>query len=317
MKRNIKTKRSNYWLRLLFVATLGVTIIGILCWKGFKILREQKEKRIRTAIAEMTVIRTEKSQVLDNWWIKTPPPPTMETKKLLDKKKDELLSTLQTHRHISAETEKIAARFNEFRLAVFIGGQARYLLENNMTPPLGTNGIDIGFFSEEDARRNLIYFVTWRPERNIITIPAISYPEKLRAALLFHELGHALRHNKNDHGNQATINTEEKVNTEEIEMHQLGADILNKLCGGAYYGLIDEILSRHPQEKKFERIAASLTTQDRDAFDAMCGCRDTEAPRKMLASNYTLLIGFRHAERNGLGEDGKVAVYQKLRNITR
>jgi hypothetical protein len=98
---------------------------------------------------------------------------------------------------------------------------------------------------------------------------------------------------------------------EEVEMHQLGAEVLNASCGGSYYRRIDEILRRHPKTNRLSVVLNSVTSEDVRAFDAMIGCSGTEGPSKMLASNYTLILGFRFCEARGLGMEGKIDVYRR------
>lgn len=310
--KKVRAKPPRYWMWGIIAVTL--CLVATRLWKQ---ANEREERKIWNTVADLATIDAQRSRTVDNWWMRTTnPPATMEVKQLLENKKDEVLSTIRNRRGISMETERIAARFQEFRLNIFVNDKAMHLNEDGITPSLGTNGIEISFVPEESARTILRYSLSWWPSWNMIIMPAINYPEKIRTALLFHELGHALRHNKNDHGMLAATHTKEGVLIEEIEIYQLNADILNAISQGKYYRLIDEILSRHVHERRFERIITSLTPQDKDAFDAMFDCRGTEVASKMIATQYITLIGFRHAEKNRLGMSGKVAVFKKVEQLT-
>ncbi len=289
---------------------VALCLIGTRYWKE---AREWEERKIWNTIANLAVIDAQKSRSIDNWWIKTSNlSANIETKQLFEKKKNEVLSIIHNYRGVSAETEKISERFREFRLAVFVNGQSRYLLENGITPPLGTNGVDICFLSEEDARKLLFYSIAWRPDWNTVIIPAVSYPEKLLVSLLFHELGHAFRHNKNDAGGIVPDIDKEALAREEVEMHELSGEILNNLSNESYFRRIDQILARLPKERRFERVIASVTTEDSVAFYEIFGCAGTETPAKMVMSNTIRMIGFRHAERHELGIEGKIKVFREI-----
>ncbi len=297
------------------VSLTGLSVISVVSFVAvslWKEARERQEKKDWSVVKNLIVIEAERSQIVDGWWIKTSPLATIETQQLLEKKKNEILGILQKNRGISAQTERIASRFKEFRTAVFIDGEVRHLNEKGIEVPLKATAIEICFMPEDRARRNLEYSFEWRPHMNTVVAPAYEYPEKLLAAILYHELGHALLHNKNDSGGHLVADSEEKVLAEEVLMHQFSGDILNSLTGGAYYRKIDEILQRRPTEKRFERILTAITAEDREAFDAMFGCVGKESPSKMLASNYCMIIGFRVCERCGLGVGGKIAVYNKF-----
>lgn len=307
-KKTRGRKTKHYWLTILLVCIPSLIVIPYF-WKENQ---KKQERHVWSSIGNLVVVDAQKSHAIDRWWLLTEPPATLDTYELLRRKRNEVTETLNKYRTLSPQTEKIAKRFMEFGLSVFIRNEIRFLKENGVAPILGEKAVQICFLTEETARQRLIYSVSWRPDLNTVIIPGIEYPEKLRIALLFHELGHAFRHNKYDHGNRAVVSSKKDVILEEIEMHEFSADILNALTKGSYYRLIDEILLRRPREKRFERIAASITQKDKEAFDALCDCAGTELGSKMLATNYIMLIGFHHAERNGLGINGKISVFEKL-----
>ncbi|MDO8594384.1 MAG: hypothetical protein Q7R93_02610 [bacterium] len=297
------------WLLALFAVAAGLFALGEAQQKK---VEAREEKKLWTSIAEFVVIDAQKSRVTDDWWIRTTPPASLETKALFEGKKSELVSLIARYREVSDKTRNIAARFTEFRLAILIRNKPEYLMENGVVPPLTTNGLNVCFLSEEDARRNVMYFTAWQSDMNIMFMLAMNFPEKIQASIFLHELAHALRHNWLDSGGKPAPSSDTEIVREEVEMHQFSGEILDYASNGLYFRRINEILLRSSKESRLPRVLALITTEDRQMFDAMFECDTTETPKKYLASNYVRMLGFRYAERRGLGLEGKIDMFKEI-----
>lgn len=273
-----------------------------------KDVRKKEAKVAVENIKNLIILDAQKSQSVDGWWMRTSLPATLETRALLDYKRDQVVAMLQKYRGISAETESLVARFTKFNMGAFVNGTFRLLQENGVVPFVTPDAIAIYFVPEDASRKSLMYNLMWNSDHNGVIMPAVDIPEKLQVAILLHELGHAKRHNRADGMRDSDAGSDERFQ-EEVEMHQFGADILNSLSQGAYYKRIDEIIARKPREKRFEQVVASVTAEDSRAFDAMFDCTG-EAPSKILASSYACVIGFRFCETRGQGMKEKISVYR-------
>ncbi|HTE48787.1 MAG TPA: hypothetical protein VK675_02690 [Candidatus Paceibacterota bacterium] len=289
--------------------TLFVTLTIALLWVAFhqKQIREQEEKKVIQVISDIIVIEAQKSQQIDHWWMRTQLPATAETMTLLENKKNEVLSKLHKYRSISAETESLVSRFNSFIPGAYVNGGFRFLNEHDSQPSYPTNSIGFFFVPEEMMRESLYYCPTWNSGINGIAMAALEMPEQLEVAILFHELGHAKRHNKIDGKPDSDAQSAERIQ-EEVEMTEFSGEILNQISHGAYHKYINEIIKRELKKNRFEQVIASITSDDCAVFNAMFGCSG-EVPSKLLMVNCVYILGFRFCETRGKSMKEKIEVY--------
>lgn len=305
--RNLPVKKSGHGGKIIALLVILVFVFSCITLHRKEIRKKEAQTAVEN-IGNLITLDAQRSQSVDNWWMRTSLPATLETQALLNYRRDQVVTMLQKYRGISAETESLVTRFSKFNVGAFVDGTLRLLWENGVVPFVTPDAIAIYFVPEDAARKSLIYNPMWSSDHNGVIITALDIPEKLQVAILFHELGHAKRHNKTDGMKDSDVGSDERFR-EEVEMHQFGADILNSLSQGAYYKRIDEIIARKPREKRFEQVIASVTVEDARAFNAMFDCTG-EAPSKILAAGYAFIIGFRFCEARDQGMKEKIGVYR-------
>ncbi|MEN9621979.1 MAG: hypothetical protein RLZZ67_413 [Candidatus Parcubacteria bacterium] len=303
-----RTKKRGFsgWLIAALFVIACVLASGYLVHK--KSVRQKKEQAVKD-YQDFTVIEVRRSRAVDGWWMRSNPSASLEMHNLLQQKANYVMGLLRKHKDISPETRRIVERFSDIRAGAFVNNGYRFMNVNDVpTAPTG-KAIGLCFIPEDVASKHLQYSPMWHVEANTISLPAFTVPEKLLVAVMFHELGHSIRHNNED---GRFKDGEKEMLAEEVAMHEFAGFILNHLTEGAYYTLLQKIIDRNKTESRFDVVITSITPEEKSLLYRMFDCENTEAPRAMLANNVILTIGFKLCEMRGKGIEGKVLVYQWL-----
>ena len=274
---------------------------------------QNKEKVIARAIRDFASIDATKSKNIDTWWLRTVPPRTDKTYLILEYKRQKLAQLIKDHRHLSADTEALVARFADvLKVGFFFPGGFTYTSTTKERAESQGLEIGLGFIPEETARKSLSYMASWNGGENILRLLAVDIPDKIMVGILFHELGHAMRHNKNTE--KIGINDDpegsKKYMLEEVEMHKFGDFILNTLTEGRYNKLVDKIATRGSKEKDLSHIIASITSNEQDELNLMFDCQNTEVGKKMLGMQVIFSVAFRLCELRHEGIEEQIAAYR-------
>lgn len=245
----------------------------------------------------------------DVWWLQTTPSADLAMHDELQARKERAAQIIRKGANISPETKRIASRFAEQFVSVFTPRGPRLVGLTDQKPVISASAINLCFLPKDAAVRERAFGPMWSSELQIVAVPALEYPEPVYAALLFHEFGHALRHNAHD-GDRKPADDSDSYIQEEVEMHMLSEHVLDWYSGGAYRKLLADIVARTPRADHFDEALTALTHDDLVCVDHLFGCQSNDIPDTLLVSQTALDVSFKFCDDHGLGMRGKIAVYR-------
>jgi hypothetical protein len=304
-KSDAKPKRARRWLFLLGVA--GVALLVGISWKDYE---KRRAQRVVAQLKKISGLHQDAVMGPDRWWLeKAPQPPTLEIYNLLEQKKVEIQNILRQYQDVSPETKKIAVRAREIYIRVFVNGRVTDLMVNGAPLPHSPQALKVCFIPREGAMQLGIVAPMWQTGEDAMIVPAMEIPYPMYVALLFHEFGHGLRHNRHDGGPEYPEHSDAYI-TEELEMHELGDTLLNRLSNGAYGARLDAIATRVRTGRRFDEALLAVTVEDLNALNAMCGCRGREVPGRMLQTQINLGVMFRWCDAHGVKKDQQIKIFR-------
>jgi hypothetical protein len=209
----------------------------------------------------------------------------------------------------SPRLKRINERFGQVGIGLLVNGEPRRIRPVGSPPTDPTNQVNICVVPEDGEKTKGFSVTLWNSTRELMIIPAITCPDSVFKAIIYHELGHACRHNSLD-GNPVYPFKSDEYAAEEVEMHELGGEILDSESKGAYQARIREILGRTRAAKSFDQALCGLTRDDLAYFDALFGTDKMEVPSFQLTSQCLLGVGFAYCDERHLGMKGKIEVYK-------
>lgn len=258
------------------------------------------------------------SKPADVWWLnRVPKDEELElTVASFEAAEAHARALLGTHRNVSLLAREVADAFPAFFVSIFTSGASMNVSRAGATT-LPTESLEICFIPREEFTFGHASLLYYREDWRAVMMAGISFPDSLRAAMLFHELGHALRHRAA--GGAVGARDPATYAAEEVEMHELGALILNAASGGAYFREVDAILDRAPQPVQWKRAALAATRADLERLDRAIGCEHAGLAVSLITvAEHLTVAGFRAVDRTVRDErarrEEKRSVYQWLAN---
>lgn len=253
--------------------------------------------------SEGTQYQRSKIQSVD-WWLATRPDMSAEILSTLAERKAKILATLSKYQHVSPLAGEIAGAFGDFRMAIMKNNQLFYYIPiaevDLPPPPTAVCYVPL----DEAQRRSNGTQLHWSSDTSSVTMPACNFSEVLFAGVLFHELGHGLRHSIQGLPEQADpLHAEE-----EVEMHTLGSLVLNEATQGRFHKAIDGVLERN-KPKNYKEAIAALTAADMASLDQILG-GGSKLESGYLISEYYFTIAFRYIDKSGGGLPEKADCYR-------
>jgi hypothetical protein len=303
--------RSRPEVRLIIVALLAFALIVLVplsigVYKAGK--KKKEEQTLQLIRSTFDTYNFNKKDKVDRWWLAKVPEASIELYQLLESKKLQILMLLQKYKDLSSETEKIVRRFQGLKIALYRNGLAQCLKPVGSPDSDPANTMVICFLSRDVAQVERVFTPMYNAALDMILVPALEIPEPLYASVLFHEFGHALRHNKFD-GCPPDAEGTTPYFTEEAAMHGLSGLILNAASDGRYYSLIAEIVDRPTSRSDFTEILAKITSSDYLKADQVFACQEVNLPGSWLSSQVALDVAFRFCDTNRLNAAERTSIY--------
>jgi hypothetical protein len=245
----------------------------------------------------------------DVWWLPTAPPPSKEAFQLLNARKEQIATIIKIGGKISSRTKAISDRFSSVGIGLMVNGEPNQINQNNSNEADRTHRIDVCIVPKDGPKTKGLDMPLWNPYRELLMLPAIEWPEPLLKSILFHELGHASRHNSLDGTTNYLANSIEYA-AEEVAMHELGSEILDSESNGQFKKRIRVIIARAGWFGSMNDVLHGLNSDDLAYFDSMFGCSTAEIPSYQLSSQCLLSLCFVYCDDNRLGIDGKIRIYK-------
>jgi hypothetical protein len=165
-------------------------------------------------------------------------------------------------------------KYKGFRISQYYRGSSR-TFQKAPTPVNGKvdwekylEGLEFCVIPKDEYERaKLPAMVFYRDKWRALMVLAIDMPEKFMTALVFHELGHALRHQQGRPSATATAGSDSYI-SEEVEMHALEDKILNYSSGGKLFTLYKKILAR-AKTKDPTKVASLIAKEDIATYEKL------------------------------------------------
>ncbi|MBI5126455.1 MAG: hypothetical protein HZA80_01675 [Candidatus Taylorbacteria bacterium] len=216
------------------------------------------------------------------WWLENMPPANKASFDLYTSKKVEIQQLLAKYAKATPETEKIYERFKDFRVGVAQGNQGSDLIApHENVDMVRSNGL-VRFFFFTKADLGVVARIDtpmWRTDLSAVVCPARNFDEVIFAGTLFHELGHALRHNRE---NGIAVPGPDSPNRwlEEMDMHRVTSSVIEFAHPG-YYDLIRKMVKKYPASS-IERLLQQIQPADIQTVDTHLGRRLSRIDRDTL-----------------------------------
>jgi hypothetical protein len=246
--------------------------------------------------------------VKEDWWMGETLPANLEAADALAYAVTNVQLALENTKHTNPLTEEIAKTFPQFVTSIYRQGISAITVRGHMTPEFLENKLEICFVSGREFRDDklpaALYF---REDWNAVMMAAVRWPEPFFSAVLFHELGHALRHK----ARSSSPEDQTKWLAEEVEMHELEGEILNARTGGKYFEALDRIIAKNRSCRDTHELLAEFRTKDLFELDRIIGLeKQGILIRNSSCAEHAALLGFRYIDKiKGLSSD-KIAHYR-------
>ena len=231
------------------------------------------------------------TQYSDSWWLRRVSPTNpMPTISMTENYKSLIQSALERYASVSPLAGSIAKSFPVKHISIFHRGSS-VVFAMGEVPQILPGSQEICFIPQAQSKPHpsaLYYKSDW----GALMISAISYPSKVFAALVFHELGHVKSHKIDKaKGAFAKHGTNDWIE-EEVVMHELEADILNAASNGEFYEYIDRLVGG---ASSYQDAISRVRLKDLQKLDKIIGCVECGFQvSNLMIAQYFMSIGMRH-----------------------
>ncbi len=126
----------------------------------------------------------------------------------------------------------------------------------------------IAVTEREYVSSQLPSYIFYNREWKSVLVAAIDIPESFLGAFLYHELGHAKK-DRVDHAASSMQETDTDLwVSEEVEMHTLEGEVLNRASGGQLFKLYEAIIARAGTDE-VNKVLLTLAEKDMQEYERM------------------------------------------------
>lgn len=295
------------------VLPLAATLICFLCYDQ-TMAGTQEASQAQKALHQ-TLAQYDRLHQAGTWrLIQSPQVPTVELVKTSQEMESLIRSSVKKFARVSLATNLIAGRFSDYQVTYSTGFGSMAIQRGGAPVAPKKQRLEVCFYAEQEKGQHpgLLYY---RTEWQAVMVAAIAWPEKVFAALLYHELGHALAHQQGKPSATAPSNSDSWTE-EEVTMHTIEADVLNAVSGGQYYAKITAIL-RRPGVKSPGEAFLRVTIEDLKEFDRMFESeRGGPELASIMVAQHLLTVGFRAID-SSLPQEKRMAAKRSLYRVIR
>ncbi|MDD4333472.1 MAG: hypothetical protein PHT51_05185 [Patescibacteria group bacterium] len=295
------------------VAVLVCSLFLALIFAGRFWIKEETARRNQQEIARTASILSDylsKHPNTETWWLKNVDPRKLdEFLELTQSKTRHLAELVQRFGNVSPLSVRIAKHFKLFHLTVYNHGMSFSINKADEMPP--EDALEICFVPLDQDKEHPSAFY-YRAEWKALMLSSVECPDPIFAPLLFHELVHALHHLVDKAASATAPPDSDLYVAEEIEAHELEAEILNAATNNRFYRHIDELLKRSGAHN-FQEAIFAVTAKDLEKIDAITGGNTCSQKIASLAiSQYLAVIGLRQINKEGGQLTEKIQLYRWL-----
>ena len=193
----------------------------------------------------------------------------------MKKKLDHLSLLMKKSAGVSPLATQLYRETKKVQLSKFANG-ASLKFFNGKFEDLGKDTIEICMIPMDQYQiyRQKIPAALWyRKDWKALMITAIDFSDAFLTALVYHEMGHWLRHKQGASSATAMTGSDSFI-SEEVEMHELEYKVLNFFSKGKLKKLMKSICARSKSKENPKDALNYVTRDDLVAFDVMLGTVD-------------------------------------------
>ena len=154
--------------------------------------------------------------------------------------------------------------------------------------------------------------LSYREDWKALMIGGVKWQKPFFSAVLMHELGHALQHERG----KSSSPPDEEWYKEEVAMHELEALILDRLTNGKYFSEIESILKTYSSAPNAEELLGRVSISDLEQLDLLIGLGESgQDIRGVSLAQNLITIGFRFLEGKNGNLESKVSLYRWVTSL--
>lgn len=154
------------------------------------------------------------------------------------------------------------------------------------------------------------FVLQYSKEGQGVLIYCLDWPRNIFAAVMFHELGHGLRYAVDGAESSTAQAFSDLWIGEEIEMHELEGDILNKASRGSFYAFLDK-LAESSEARSPKDFVLSLNIADLKKIETIVGCVACgPSIASVIVAEYVIAAAIRFINIKKLPSTEKVVFYR-------
>ncbi|MBU0743582.1 hypothetical protein KJ554_14715 [bacterium] len=293
------------WLKVCLLI-LALMVLAALVYVGIGYKKRVDEQRYKASISKIINDMYEyifKRNNKDVWWFESAYTRDFSTRaQKLEESKKSIINVLEKYKDTNDLMKRIAKNFKTFYTSVYLNGVSQKIyLEGDSILSSESYDIEICFISKDQRKghpSSMYYNSGWKA----LLISGVRHPDILFAAILCHELGHALFHIVDKAPSAVAEPGSDLFIHEEVVMHELEADIIDKGTNGKYYQYVDNLIASLKGKKNFVDILEKIGVQDLRELDKITGAEQYgPAVARNASSEYFITIGFRFIDQWGGG----------------
>lgn len=199
----------------------------------------------------------------------------------------------QKYADTNEHTKRINQQFKELRVGIYSKEYASFPRSDNSGNHI--QRIALVIWEERNHPKYGKVNFLYENQVDVVFISALRYPEPLLAARLYHELGHA-------HKDRFAFETKNSVAAEEVEMHTIEGEVLNRATNSQFSALVNRVIDRIPMPPSFEqwrdKVITHITREDLEQLDKITGTDHLSyRVAKSSIAAFLIHLGFQMIER--------------------
>lgn len=251
---------------------MSVAVLGTFCFIVYRADSQAAQQQTDSAASTLIGSYVSKHEAFPRkHWLTAALSPE-ETLSRIEEHKKKISSLLQQYQDVSPLAGKIYKEFANFRISTFYQGGSQTVVgaADKLPDP---RSLEICFVPENQGSHPGLqstfawYHWEWRAviERDDIC------PDAFMAAILYHELSHALADKRKAALQPASDPWSDPWIEEEVKAHELEWQILDRASQGRLTRLYDSILARAPKVASLETVIKLVSAGDLEEFDKLFG----------------------------------------------
>lgn len=248
----------------------------------------------------------------NKWWFATlPDSVTPEFKDFIQSRREQIERTRDSSKNLSKLTTDIVNLFSDFDIALYRQGQVISI--GRLGKP-GDRPVVMFIVADQLDREIFPTRALWDPNRHMMQLWGIAWPDKVFSGILIHEMVHAVYDMKYDTTSSKESNGVDHSDAwigEELVANDLQHSIEDNATSGGYFKAVDRILERSSKSADVIDVVTALTDDDLLRLDAGLSVLDVGIDVALrIDMDHLYIMGMRYLERQGASQQQRIQYYR-------